>query len=86
MIGLARRFPSMRGAPGIDPWNPEHLNAWAAGPASSGERHAAQFLLALWDSSAEWEAGHFDALEALGAWDLSHRTAFLGWAADPWWP
>lgn len=86
MTGLARGFPSMRCAPGIDPWDPAALNYWASGPASHGERHAARFLLSVWDTSTDWEAGKFDVLEALRAWDLPHRAAFLEWASDPWWP
>ncbi len=86
MTKLSKGFPSMRDAPGIDSWKPEHLNSWAAGPASSGERHTARFLLSLWDSATAWEAGRFDVLEALGVWDLPHRGDFLTWAEDPWWP
>jgi hypothetical protein len=72
--------------PGIDPWTPHELNRWAAGPASGGERRTARFLFAVWDPATDWEAGPFDVLEALRVWDLSHREAFLDWAADPWWP
>ena len=86
MTELARGFPAMRGARGIDPWEPAELNRWAAGPASHGERHTVRFLLAVWDPSTAWEAGRFDVLEALRVWDLKHRAAFLQWAADPWWP
>ncbi len=85
MTGLARGFPAMRGAPGIDPWRPGELDRWAAGPASHGERHAARFLLAVWDPSTAWEAGRFDAMEALRVWDPAHRAAYLAWADDPWW-
>ena len=86
MTDLARGFPSMRGAPGVEPWDPGELNRWAAGPASSGERHAARFLLSVWDPATGWEAGRFDVLEALRIWDVTDRAAFLEWAADPWWP
>ncbi len=86
MADLARGFPSTRGAPGIDPWHPGELNRWATGPASHGERHAARFLLSVWDPSIEWEAGRFDVMEALRVWDMPHRAAFLRWAAEPWWP
>jgi hypothetical protein len=86
MTALAEHFPSMRGAPGIDPWTPHELNRWAVGQASHGERHTARFLLAVWDPGTDWEAGGFDVLEALRVWDLAHRAAFLECAADPWWP
>ena len=83
---LARTFPSLgKNAPGIDPWIPHELNRWAVGPASSGERHAARFVLAVWDNAADWECGRFDIVEALTVWDEPHRAAFLAWAGDPWW-
>jgi hypothetical protein len=85
MTALARSFPSMHNAPGIEPWRPPDLDRWAAGPASSGERVTARFLLAVWDPSAPWDCGPFDAMEALAVWDLKHRDAFLEWASDPWW-
>ncbi len=81
---LARTFPSLRKAPGVDPWIPHELNRWAVGPASSGERHAARFVLAVWDNDAGWECGRFDVVEALTAWDEPHRRAFLAWAYEPW--
>jgi hypothetical protein len=86
MTELALRFPSMRGAPGVNPWDPEKLVYWGAGGASSGERRTARFLLTVWNRYAEWEIGRFDIFEALNVWDLPHREAFLLWAADPWWP
>jgi len=86
MTKLAQNFPSMEGAPGVDPWDAAELNRWAAGPASHGERLAARFLLAVWAPGTEWEAGRFDVVEAFGVWDQQHREAFLKWARDPWWP
>ena len=85
MTALAATFPSMWSVPGVDPWEPTELNRWAL-RASSGERKTAQFLLAVWDDSTEWEAGPFDVMEALRIWPDSHREPFLRWAADPWWP
>ncbi len=86
MTGLARSFPCLRGAPGVAPFEPEELNRWAVGPASHGERVTAKFILAVWDSSTEREAGRFDLMEALNVWPPSHREPFLMWARDPWWP
>jgi hypothetical protein len=70
----------------VEPFEPEELNRWAAGPASHGERVTACFILAVWDPTIEWEAGRFDVMEALRVWSPSHRQPFLEWAADPWWP
>lgn len=86
MTELAMRFPCMKGAIGISPWQPFELNRWAVSGASHGERVTASFLLAVWDSSAEWEVGRFDLMEALNVWSPSHRMPFLRWASDPWWP
>ena len=85
MTNLARTFPSLQGAPGVRPWNPEELDRWAASVAAHGERVTASFILAVWNRS-EWPSGPFDVMVALRVWDLPHREAFLAWASDPWWP
>lgn len=85
MTALARTFPSMRNAPGIDPWHPESLQQWGAGPASQGERITARFLLSVWDRRLAWEQDPFDVMEALQVWDSTHRLAFFHWLAEPWW-
>ncbi len=33
-----------------------------------------------------WRCGPFDAVDAMGTWDSTHRKAFLRWAESPWWP
>ena len=86
MTKLAESFPCLRDAPGILPWDAVKLDRWAAAVASHGERVTASFVLAVWDSSTEWEAGRFDLMEALNVWPESHREPFLKWAAEPWWP
>ncbi len=37
MTELAESFPCLRDARGVNPFEPEELNRWAAGPASHGE-------------------------------------------------
>jgi hypothetical protein len=86
MTKLATSFPCLKKAPGVSPFQPEHLDRWAVSVASHGERVTASFILAVWDSSTEWKAGRFDLMEALRAWPPSHRDSFLMWAANPWWP
>ncbi|MCW8138297.1 MAG: hypothetical protein KIT58_05260 [Planctomycetota bacterium] len=82
---LAWSFPTLRGAPGVVPWDPEELDRWACGPVpSSGGLYAAQFVLGVWNIFAEWGCGRFDALRALNTWDSAHREAFVEWAEDPW--
>jgi hypothetical protein len=86
MTELAKSFPCLCGARGVDPFEPEELNRWAAGAASHGERVTASFILAVWDQTTDWEAGRFDVMEALRVWSPSHQKPFLEWAAEPWWP
>lgn len=84
---LAVSFPTLSQAEGTRPWNPERLDAWAAGPVpGSGARYAARFVLAVWNGSGSWKCGRFDVVDAFAAWDRAHREAFLAWAAKPWWP
>jgi len=74
----ACRFPSLRGAPGVAPWDPEVLDAWATGPTCEPPaRHAVRFL--LWNWGGTWEVGAFDALAALVWWDAHHREIFVYW-------
>ncbi|WP_165074828.1 hypothetical protein [Paludisphaera rhizosphaerae] len=86
MTKLAQGFPCLRHAWGVEPFTPEELNRWAASGVSHGERVTASFVLAVWDSSTDWECGRFELMEALHVWPDEHRIAFLRWAADPWWP
>jgi hypothetical protein len=86
MTAFAGGFPCLRNAVGVNPWDAEDLDRWAAGPVSHGERVTAQFLLAVWSPEDEWRSGRFDLMEALRLWDPLHHRAFLKWAAEPWWP
>lgn len=86
MSDLARSFPCLREAPGVEPFDAKALDRWAAGPVSHGERVSAQFLLAVWDPSNGWTCGRFDLMEALNLWPPSHRGPFVRWVANPWWP
>ena len=91
MTALALSFPELarrgRGvAPGVDPWDPAALEAWARGPdPCTGALAAARFVLGVWNVRAKRRCGPF-ALADFGAWDRPHREAFLVWAQAPWWP
>jgi hypothetical protein len=65
-----------------------------------GSRHAALFLLSIWNQD-DWEAhglkvrktiremrriGRFDLTDAWAAWDEQHRAAALTWLTNPFWP
>lgn len=83
---MCSSFPALEGAPGIEPWEPDVLDEWAAGPdGESGARHAAAFVLELWDSRARWRVGVFEFVVAMRQWDEQNRQAFLAWAKTPWW-
>ena len=86
ILKLANSFPCLRGAPGVGSglWDALKLDAWAAGGASSGEKHSSRFVLGVWNSGSEWDCGKFDIFHAIDIWDCEHREAFLKWAIDPW--
>jgi hypothetical protein len=86
MTEIAERFRALRDAPGVRPFDPERLDAWAVGAASETSADCARFVLHVWNLNAEWSCGSFDAVRALGRWDAEHRAAFLAWAADPYFP
>ncbi len=98
MAALSALFPSMRGVPGTDPWDPVELIEWCNGPApTSGSRWAARFLLAVWDGYADWadpqavepclaSDGRFEIVKAWSIWDNPHRQAALAWLTNPFWP
>ena len=58
---LCRSFPTLLRAPGIYPWDPHELDAWASGPASHGGVYAARFVLAVWTGR-------------MGKWSKSRKT------------
>ncbi|MFO0840906.1 MAG: hypothetical protein U0797_00720 [Gemmataceae bacterium] len=87
MTALALTFPSMAKASGVRFWDAIVLNHWVAEtPLSPGEVATARFLLAVWDPVHGWRPGRFDLMEAVRVWDPAHRSAFLAWVGDPWWP
>ena len=101
MTRLCKLFPSLRSAPGVEPWDSMRMLAVACGGASHGALCAARFVLSVWNCATDWdkeahEAGiltdeedrlrRFDVFEALGVWDFEHHEAFLTWARDPFWP
>ena len=83
----ALEFPVLRSAVGVRPWVPEYLDNWASGPGPSEDaRHAARFVLWLWNDQRQWKSGPFDVMAAMQCWEKEDREAFLRWAKDPWWP
>jgi hypothetical protein len=75
---LASRFPSLKDARGISPWNPNQLDIWASEfGRDQNAFHAAKYLLALWNAHNGWECGPFDPKAAIQVWDRVHRRTFL---------
>lgn len=74
MRRLCRAFPSLRGVPGADPWDAMHLLAWlcTSGAVTTGSRHAAKFVLQVWNNSTDWAelARKPTAEEGLGLADV----------------
>ena len=100
MSYLAQLFPTLRAAPGVEPFDAEKLLRWCAtSPAlTAGGAHAIAFLLSVYNPDADWrleakERGldapdsiPFDAVRAMRTWDAPHRRAFLVWAEKPVFP
>jgi len=84
MVRLAGQFPAMKGAPGIDPWDPMTLDEWgASGAASSGEKVIVRFLLAIRNGSEDyWKTGPF-RLRDLNQLDDANFEAWRTWATRP---
>lgn len=81
---LARSFPTLRAAEGLEPWDPETFHQWVWSHCGSGGRHAALFVLSVFNYNAEWDGERFSVVHAMAVWDESHREAFRTWARDPW--
>ena len=86
ILELANSFRCLRRAPGVRDglWDALALDDWAAGGASSGEKHSARFVLGVWNPHDKWNCGKFDIFDAIEIWDHDHREAFLKWAVAPW--
>jgi hypothetical protein len=88
MEKLALELPSTVHLPGARaPFMPrllDHLLASEPGQFSPAELATGRWLLAIWNRSATWRSGRFDALQALSVWDAEHRAVFARWAAKPW--
>lgn len=85
MSALCEQFPTLRGRPGVSPWDPGLFGEQVRAPwACAGARDAIRFVCGVWSVSHPGAQG-FDLHKALGRWDASHRAAFNAWAAQPWW-
>ncbi len=99
---LARRFPTLRDADGVDPWDVEAFVRWLCGPVpGGGAGRAGRFILHVWNAHDDFQAfgrelglgdvaddalKPFNLSEAIGVWDEEHGRAFLSWVEAPFWP
>jgi hypothetical protein len=100
VVVLARSFPTLRAADGIEPWDVDRLVAWLCGPAPShGALLAGRFVLGVWNPTSDWielarerqlegadKLTRFDVLEAVSVWDDEHMAACVRWMQAPFWP
>ena len=74
---LARRFPCLTGARGIDPWSPDELHRWVESQEEGcAGRYAGLFVLNLL-GDGPWD--RFDAVRAVPVWDDDERRTFANW-------
>ena len=72
MTELALSFPTLRGADGVDPFDPVALDEWACSVASHGGVLAAQFVLAVFHGRAG-RVGKRRKTPEKDAWFGAHR-------------
>lgn len=77
LVSLARRFPCLHNAAGIDPWSVKKLRDWTLNRIhGSAEYHAGLFVLNLADCD---DCDKFDILEAARIWEEPDRQVFVNW-------
>ncbi len=98
MTRLAHLFPSMKDAPGVEPWDVDRFLGWACDARSDVTGvgfHVVRFLLQVWGCRTSWrdvatsqglDGSHlepFNVVQACATWDEAHRLAFLSWVEVP---
>ena len=78
VASLARRFPCLRSAEGVEPWAERRFYDWVKAQTEGGEAwHAGHLILCLW-GNGPWDS--FDAVSAIRAWGDEERKVFATWA------
>jgi len=77
LASLARRFPCLENADGLDPWDAKALFAWVESRGREDSAyHAGQLILSL----AEYKGCHgFDIMKAARIWEERDRRIFIDW-------
>ena len=73
VVRVAREFPSLAGANGLEPWAPDRLEQWiVSGDSCSTSGHwSAMLILSLWEGTA----GQFPVEDAWTGWDVADQRA-----------
>ena len=75
---LARRFPCLKNAAGVQPWSAEVFHSWVIDQGEgTAAWHAGHLILNLY-CAGPWES--FDAISAVSIWNEADRTLFAMWA------
>ncbi len=78
VASLARRFPCLAEAVGLDPWTPEFFGQWLIEQGeNTASWHAGQLILSLLGTQPQ---NGFDAIAAVRVWSDSDREVFAAWA------
>ena len=73
VVHVARQIPSLAGADGLDPWDPDRLDRWMLSDesCSTSGYWAAMLVLALWEGTA----GSYPVDDARQAWNAADQRA-----------
>ncbi len=79
---LAHMFPSLRDAPGLEPFDEGRFETWMQEEASVQARHAARLVLSVWENVPQ----AFNLTDAFRDWDDEHREVYVAWFQRPLMP
>ena len=79
---LAHTFPSLREAPGLEPFDELRFEKWMQEKASLQAQHAARLVLSVWENVPQ----AFNLSDAFRDWDDEHREAYVAWFQRPLMP
>lgn len=74
---LGKRFPCLRGAPGLDPWDSSEFHEWVSQQETGSSAYHAGHLLLNLSGDGPWES--FDILAARRVWTQDDTQAFIQW-------
>src|SRR4051812_9818469 len=78
---VARLFPMLDTADGLEPFDPRKLERWAIeNRVGHGCECAVRFVLDLFEHGRARTLPPFDVFEAMRCWDARHQAAFAIWA------